>query len=313
MPLPISVVEHREPFTQEWLEALSERRIIACDFPVAGAADATSVTGGFEIGRIINVDHHADIPSMKQLISSANLALERVRASGLDPLESEVIISHADCDSVLSAGIMSGRLLPHSVLGESALAADHTGAPDLISDVLQELENIRDAAKATANDKASDLAYCFDVVNKIIEAGERHLDSRARSALANRRRKREAAAIFAGSDQMQFSDGLAFGCPGEKLDGEFFPALIPSAAAILLMTRRHDDPQRWDAKIRLGLSAPKGLDLLGIGIRELDPEFGGRWNAGSNSRNGGTTLTPDVYARNFSARLRRAMKAIRQN
>jgi hypothetical protein len=39
----------------------------------------------------------------------------------------------------------------------------------------------------------------------------------------------------------------------------------------------------------------QGSSLHDLGIAEFDPSYGGRWNAGSNERRGGTTLSPDEY------------------
>jgi len=48
-------------------------------------------------------------------------------------------------------------------------------------------------------------------------------------------------------------------------------------------------------KIRLGQAAPAGLMLDKRKIQVFDPNYGGRWNAGSNGRGGGTSLDPRTY------------------
>jgi hypothetical protein len=310
MTLPIRVVEHRDPFTFEWLEQQYAGSIIACDFYISGAELGTRVPGGYSRGRIVNIDHHADDNDMKRFVSSANLARDRIAAEGV-PNVGTVLISHADCDSVLSSGIMSGELPSDPALGDAAVAADHTGEADVIADVLQELENIRAIATRNLNstekvrEKERDLPYCFDVIKRLLAQGESALDTRARAALAERRRKRADAADFVSGGGISMSGGVALGCPLEKLDGEFFPALIPDACIILLMTRRTDNPSLWDAKVRLGMAAPAGLDLKQLGASEIDVAFGGRWNAGSNTRNGGTSIDPETYASEISERLTR--------
>lgn len=55
-------------------------------------------------------------------------------------------------------------------------------------------------------------------------------------------------------------------------------------------------PGAWDVKLRLGQAAPKEWTLHSLGVFNFDPAFGGRWNAGSNSRADGTTVPPDEYA-----------------
>ena len=95
---------------------------------------------------------------------------------------------------------------------------------------------------------------------------------------------------------------LAFGVLDESIDGEFFPALLPKAVVIL--TAAPHQPPRWVMKLRLGLAAPPGMTLQRLGIQEFDPAYGGRWNAGSNKRGGGTDMLPEVYARAVTERLR---------
>jgi hypothetical protein len=302
MTLPIVVVEHQQVFTPAMLELLGNAQIVACDFYVDGAEEAEAVLGGYSLGRVVNIDHHADTPSMKRSVSSTNLALDRISELGADPEGSTVVISHADCDSVLSAGIVSGHLDPDPRFGVAAIAADHTGEENAVADLLQELENLRAIAKLGPADQQVEVLYRFDAVKRLIEDGEDSLDDRSSTAIAERRRKRSAAASFS-ENGLTVSDGLVFGLPGEKLDGEFFPALVPSAIAILLMTKRNSS--HWDAKIRLGLGAPEGFDLNSIGINEFDPSFGGRWNAGSNARNGGTPMNPSQYRDELAERLLR--------
>jgi hypothetical protein len=304
MTLPIVIVEHQQVFTPEMLELLGTEHIIACDFYVSGAETAEPVPGGFSFGRVVNIDHHADTPSMKRFVSSTNLALDRIRELGVDAPSSTVVISHADCDSVLSAGIVSGHLDPDLSLGMAAIAADHTGEENAVADLLQELDNLRAIAKLAPADQQTELLYRFDAVKRLIEDGEDSLDDRALTAIVERRRKRNAAAAFS-ENGLSHSGGLAFGLPTEKLDGEFFPSLVPDAVAILLMTKGRSS--HWHARIRLGLGAPEGFDLNSIGINEFDPHFGGRWNAGSNARNGGTTIEPEHYRHELSRRVSLAL------
>lgn len=55
-----------------------------------------------------------------------------------------VVIDHSDCDSILCAWLVSGRLEPDDRFGAAAIAADHTGAADPIADLLQAIEYRRD-------------------------------------------------------------------------------------------------------------------------------------------------------------------------
>ena len=64
-------------------------------------------------------------------------------------------------------------------------------------------------------------------------------------------------------------------------------------------------PDRWQVKTRLGLAAPEGLSLQDLGIQDFDRAYGGRWNAGSNNRDCGTTIAPEEYRRYMVEALRR--------
>ena len=64
---------------------------------------------------------------MYRFVSSANLAVEWVRARHGPRPGDLVVITHTDCDSVLSSGIVSGRLEPKPEYEAAAIAADHTG------------------------------------------------------------------------------------------------------------------------------------------------------------------------------------------
>jgi hypothetical protein len=126
------------------LQQFPDRLVFACDFRVDGIERGREVPGGYQLGNIVNVDHHAPTPRMMRPVSSTNLATERVRALGPAPEGAAVVINHTDCDSVLSGGIMAGLLEADDRLGEAAIAADHTGASNPIADLLQSLEPVRD-------------------------------------------------------------------------------------------------------------------------------------------------------------------------
>ena len=64
------------------LEVLGSEAVFACDCYVSGIENGMEVPGGYQLGRVTNVDHHAPTTRMQQVISSANLALEHVSRSG---------------------------------------------------------------------------------------------------------------------------------------------------------------------------------------------------------------------------------------
>ncbi len=71
------------------------------------------------------------------------------------------------------------------------------------------------------------------------------------------------------------------------------------------MTLRFKSSRIERSKIRLGPAAIAGSSLHQLGIREFDPAFGGRWNAGSNTPNLGTSIHPEAYKAELLKRLKR--------
>lgn len=260
--------------------------ICVCDFYVEGAEAGMEVPGGYQFGGILNIDHHAPGARMARLISSANLAIAQVLQCGLPT--GQILINHTDCDSILSSGIVAGRLEPIQVFGDAAIAADHTGEDDEIADLLQALSSERD------------IELSFSNLRRMLDG--QPVDASARLALDDRRRKRAVAEKAVASGLLSVAGGLAFGVLDEAIDSEFFPALLPTASVILLASRMRDS-DLWQMKLRLGSHIPDGLTLHALRISSFDPGFGGRWNAGSNKRAGGSALLPDTYAAHVRALL----------
>ena len=292
MPLrSIHLLSERENVTAAELLELSSGQVIACDCYVQGAESWQPVIGGYDEGRIVNVDHHADTQEMAREVSSANLALERVRALGLPPANARIVITHTDCDSILTAGIMSGRLAADDRYGDAAIAADHTGAENAIADLLQAL------------DKSRDVELSFEALARL-EAGLPQ-SSFVEEKLAERRGKRAAATALVRGGGVAMQGNIAVGLLANAIDGEFFAPLLPDAVVIVLASPHRDNTSRLEVKVRRGTAAPARLSLHALAIRDFDPAYGGRWNAGSDNRGGGTSLALDDYV----ARLRTALDA----
>jgi hypothetical protein len=191
---------------------------------VSGAEHGQEVAGGFLLGDVLNIDHHAPSPRMDRPVSSATLAIAHLRAAGLP--HGTIVLNHTDCDSILSAGIASGRLAPEDRFSEAAIAADHTGADNEIADLLQALDGRRD------------LRLSFRSLDRLLR-GE-SLEKTAEDGLAERRRKRRAAA-----DVVRRGGLAAFPCP-----------TVRSAYAGRWKGRSTGDPrQRQPAAVRDGLPA----------------------------------------------------------
>lgn len=261
----------------------------ACDFYVSGIEDGAEVPGGYRLGRLTNIDHHAPGARMAKRVSSATLARLQVLALGVPPAGDVVVVNHTDCDSVLSSGIMSGRLEPLMEFSDAAIAADHTGAANPIADLLQAL------------DSRKDLDLSFAALERLL-AGEAQ-PAEVVKALGKRLAKREKAREMVAAGTLQRIGGLYWGVLDDAVDGELFPALLPDATAIMLASPFPGKPGWWEVKVRLGLAAPEGLWLNRLQIDGFDPSYGGRWNAGSNKRRDGTELAPEAYAEHLGQRL----------
>lgn len=300
----IELIQLKERVTEnDVLRIRDSGQLIACDFYIDGIENGEDVTGGYGKGRIVNIDHHAPTPRMCRPVSSANLAIEHLRIEQHSLAgDAVVVLNHLDCDSIVTAGILTGRLPVDPRFGEAAIAADHTGAEDEIADLLQGIDG------AMSSRGIRDVALPMSSLQRHLEGGM--LDRFALEALENRRRKRSLAEALA--PRFQQAGRLHYAVTNDgPIDGEFFPALLPGAVVIMIANRFQGIPDRWQVKIRLGLQAPPGFSLSDLGIRELDPVYGGRWNAGSNRRGGGTVLAPDAYAERLSALITESIGEIR--
>ncbi len=262
------------------LEVAPTGSIYACDFIVAGAESWCERAWGYERGRIFNIDHHADTPLMRRRVSSANLALLRVAQAGAATSDETVLINHTDCDSVLSAAILCGAIEPRPEFGEAAIAADHTGEINAIADLLQTLYTLRD------------YDYSLECLRRLLRGAA--LDERAQTALAARAAKRELAQQLVSSGAVTVAEGVAYVVTPEMVDGELLPPLLPQAQMIVSFSPRADDAGRWNCKARIGNAAPQGFELSRI-MKAVDAGYGGRWNAGSNTRAGGSAIAPEVF------------------
>lgn len=275
--------------------------VYACDFHMQGAEHGVDEPGGLRLGRILNVDHHAPVRRMEARVTSTMLAAEFLAAGGHVEPEARVVINHTDCDSILSSALLLG-ILPADdqelIDGyvHSSLCADHTGELDAAADLLQALDEGRRGHRTRAQFFESVANLCR------LYAGE-PLEPDALRALAARLERRREAERLARTGRVSPVDVIAFGVLDEEIDAAFFVPLLPAARLIVLASPHPEVPGHWAVKIRLGLAAPKDLTLHSLGLGGLDPAFGGRWNAGSNKRNGGTAMAPATYARAVAQRV----------
>jgi hypothetical protein len=294
-----TILPLQSDLTVEQVEAAcpGSRPIIACDFYIDGAEQGSPQPGGLRLGRIVNVDHHAPIPRMQRRVTSTQLACEYLVA-GFDPSAAPapwVAINHTDCDSILSSALLMGFLAPDERLVAASIAADHTGIPDPIADLLQAIDEGRQGDRTDEQYLES-----LQSVIALLEGGP--LELSVKRALDLRLERREAAKRLVKDDAFERVGPLAWASLENEIDGAFFPGLLPDAALIMLAVRHPEFPDRWVTKLRLGLAAPPAVTLDRLEIRDWDPGFGGRWNAGSNKRGGGTSIEPLDYANRILAK-----------
>jgi hypothetical protein len=271
----------------------AEQPVCVCDFYLEGIElRGTEESYGIRCGNILNVDHHAPVKRFERAVSSATLAVEYVAAHG--PWNGAIAINHTDCDSTLSSLIMDSILPPDPRFSAAAIAADHTGEANDIADLLQALQ------------EAHDLDFSWRNLKLLVE--RKPLEPKADTQLAKRMADRERARAFVEGGSFRFIGQVAYAETDSKFDGAFLPALLPQAAVILLDSPFRDGtgsivPGIHEVRIRLGRCAPPGTTLHALRLEGTPIHFKGRWNAGSNRRSGGTSLTVVECAEMVAERL----------
>jgi type VI protein secretion system component Hcp len=256
------------------------KKICVCDFYIDGCEHGTvEDTYIITFDDMLIIDHHSKLPQMSAHISSTTIAMRYVKKYGVLPPEYKILISHTDCDSILSMLVMRGLLPPEEKFSNAAIAADHTGEANRIGDLLQALERERD--------------YLFSVRNLFALLHGGRMSAKAEALLAARLREREKIKELVGAGKFTFYHDIAYIILDEKVDGALVPALIPKANVIVVAYPMPAGSRgKWLIKVRVGKNA------RGIYLNQLHlPDFGGRWNAGSTSRSGGTNISPQEYVK----------------
>ena len=272
------------------LARLEGRAVIACDCYVGGIEQhGQAVEWGWTHGVSENIDHHAPVARMARNISSTNLALIRVRSIGVAPPTTEVMINHTDCDSVLSAAIVAGDIPDDDRYGEAAIAADHTGAEHPVADLLQAIQHRRD------------YAWSLDMLRALDEGRPLHGD--AQTLLDGRLRQRDTARDAVATGKFQQLGTIWWAEFADEVDGELLPALLPQAELIVVASPHPDYPERWGIKVRRGEAMAEGRTLDDLALDRFDPAYGGRWNAGSTKRGGGSGVRVENWERGLVERM----------
>ncbi len=263
--------------------------VVVCDFYIVGIEKGLEHPWGYRLNGIDNIDHHAPRPIMTQAISSGNQSCMYVETEGLPSASTPVVINHTDCDSTVSSLTARGHIPPHPVFQRAVLCADHTLEREPIADLLQALE------------PAQDLVLCARSLAALLQGKE--LPSEALPYIERSDAERRLAAACFERGSYEERAGAVLLLSDSPIESSFVVPLFPEAAVVInaFPSRLQvEGAPRWDVKIRLGQHVPAGVTLDTLGVKQFDSNFGGRWNAGSTSRAGGTTRAPQEFL-NFIA------------
>jgi hypothetical protein len=289
---PIYLVREKKENTLEELKEKYSGKIAVLDLYIKDIEKRGQWDGNvLRFADIVGIDHHASIKEFSKNISSTNLAIEWVKKRGVLDKDYSIVINHTDCDSVLSSLIVRGILSPDDIFGEAAIAADHTGKENEIADLLQALEDSRNLEFSTRN------------LQLLLEGKDLELEAKKLLEKININRKKAREIVEKG--EMLDLGGISYVQLSTKVESSYFPALLPDAQVVLVYCPLEKKQDHMEAKIRLGLAAPAGMTLDDLEINDIDPNFGYRWNAGSNRRAGGTQLNIEEYARLLNEKLQK--------
>lgn len=266
---------------------------VVCDFHVADIELRPETEWGYDAGELCVVDHHAPVARWERHISSGNLARRYLAERGPAP---HVIVNHTDCDSIVSAGLVSGMLQPRDEYDEAVIAADHTGAIHPFSELLQSISGERD------------LALSFDALARY-EAGHAQT-SQVQALLDDTLRVRRLAAELAAGPVRWLGRVAHIEAPG-RVESDYFLPHLPEAELIAVTFPLRRDPSRTALKLRLGHAAPSGVSLQRVDLHDVDPAYAGRWNAGSNQRGGGSMRHPRELVEGVAERLAAHVASLR--
>ena len=263
---------------QELKKKFPHKKICACDFYVEDAQKGKITDYGIEYESILNIDHHAPVEEMRHHISSGVLATRYVKRFGVLDDEWIILINHKDCDSIIGSFILAGILPPEQKFSEAVIHADHTGHDDDIADLLQSIQYKEDLEQIAIN------------LNNLLN--DRSIDEEAKKLMKKRKDAREFAKHELEKGNYEKYKDVAYLILDRAGDPTMLIPFLADTKVIMMAYKSPHDSERWNIRIRLGLAAKK------IHLNTLDlPDFGGRWNAGSTRRHGGTSIHPKEYAK----------------
>ncbi len=279
-PDNVVLIDEKSVYTySELKDRFPDSKLCICDFYVQGAENGELSDEGITYEDVLNIDHHAPIEQMYKQISSTTLAIDYVKKNGILPSDHKIIINHTDCDAVLSSMIMTGVLEPLEIYNDAAIAADHTGAENDISDLLQALQETRKLPLIMEN--------LYHLQN------DEQIDTKAELLLEDRKESREKVKRLVNAGAFLEYNGIYYVGLDEKIESELVPEYLPDAKLVVLASPMPEGSEKkWEIKVRLGQKAGH------IILSELNlPDFGCRFNAGSTMRLGGTDIELEEYVK----------------
>jgi len=288
--IPVEVLPKTSKVTLKDLRSrFPDGPIVVCDCYVDQAESGQEREWGYELpGQVFNIDHHAPTEKMTRQISAGVQAAQWVKERGVPPRDWAVVVNHTDADSVISSAIMRGWLPPREEFQQAVLAADHTCEPNALAHTLQALE------------PAQDLRLSLTTLAALLQG--QPLPERALAYLEQSQKEKSLARDAFDRGQYLEQSGVAVLFPDSKVEGDMAVPLFPQAQ-VVVVAYPADSGSRWDIKVRLGPKARPGLTLNSLKLRQFDKHFGGRWNAGSTTRSGGTDKTPQDYLEYLSGQI----------
>ncbi len=273
---------------EEIASIVGHEKVCACDFYIEGSEDWLMEDLALRDGSFFNIDHHSPRPELMHRVSSGNIAASYVKRNGILPSDYKVVLNHTDCDSIITAFIMLGIIEPEERFLRSVIAADHTGEEDSIADLLQSIEYSRNL------DSISNSLFLM------LEGKE--LPQDAKDMLGLREKNRERVRSMIEHNRFHKIGSIAVFITESNLDPAILVSLLPDSSAIMVSSQSKKDESRWIHRIRLG------KDIDGVSLKNCNlPDFGGRWNAGSTRRHGGSTLGPLEYGKVLDQELDKLM------
>lgn len=271
-----------------------KRKVIICDAYVQDMEKrGVKRRFGYISGNITVIDHHSPERRFAKPVSATNLVIEYVKKHGPARSDTVVVTNHTDADSLLSVLILLG-ILPadEDSFGRAAVAADHTGEPDAIADLLQAFKLERNLELSVKN-----LQYFL--------AGE-PLEKRAQELLDERYAERRRAERIVGSGMFRNAGAVSYTVLPRSIDLALVSPLMPDAVIILTLTPRRTQPELSTVRVRIGMKWQGVILLNELEIQEIDAGFGCRFNTGSDRRaGGGTVLEAEKFAELLDAKVRK--------